>query len=325
MRFDWAMRFDWVAVRREALLRCLFFLPEDASITLERWLRGRQEFHRIGMADCNIVSFPNSGRTWLRVLLSRYYQLQEANVSATLIDLDHLSRLYPRVPKFHFTHDNYLRDYTRHSASKEAYSGKRIILLVRDPADVAVSQYHQWQRRMSRRKIRLNWYPLDESLSLYDFVRQGNGALLRILRFMNEWAPAISALDSVLLVKYEELASDTEACLIRILDFVGTPGTLLQIRHAISFASVENMRRLEDQGNALLRKGQFSTRLGAESEGYKARRAKVGGYRDDFTEEELAEIDRTINGTLSASFGYQRVSPSVASSLPISDRMRATL
>jgi len=39
-------------------------------------------------------------------------------------------------------------------------------------------------------------------------------------------------------------------------------------------------------------------------ESYKVRRAKVGGYRDYFSAEEITKIDVDIRRTLSPEFGY---------------------
>ncbi len=44
---------------------------------------------------------------------------------------------------------------------------------------------------------------------------------------------------------------------------------------------------------------------------YKVRRAKVGGYRDDFSAEELAQIDRIVESTLAPVYGYTQASAPV--------------
>ena len=51
------------------------------------------------------------------------------------------------IPSIFFTHDNYLEDYTGNLDSKADFYGKRVVLLVRNPKDVAVSQYFQWKYR----------------------------------------------------------------------------------------------------------------------------------------------------------------------------------
>ena len=61
---------------RFLVLGLLFFLPKEKKIRIDRWLRGKEEFRKLRLADCVIVSFGKSGRTWLRVMLSRFYQLK---------------------------------------------------------------------------------------------------------------------------------------------------------------------------------------------------------------------------------------------------------
>jgi hypothetical protein len=213
------------------------------------------------------------------------------------------------VPAIFFTHDNYLKDYTRHGPSKEIYFHKPTILLVRHPADVAVSQYFQWKHRMRRRKKRINKYPLDSSLSLYEFVVRPDCGLPKIIGFMNDWAKDLPLVASALVVRYEDMRAETAATLGRILQFIGTPGEPHLLLQAAEAASVENMRKLEDRGTFLLRRGPLIGKDRNNPNRYKARRAKVGGYRDDFTESQIAEIDSLIESQLSAVFGYAKLPP----------------
>jgi hypothetical protein len=53
--------------------RHLPFLGKERNLLLERWLRGREDWRKLRLADAVVVSFGKSGRTWLRVLLSRVY------------------------------------------------------------------------------------------------------------------------------------------------------------------------------------------------------------------------------------------------------------
>ena len=59
-------------ITRFVILGLCFWMPRERKIRLERWLRGKEEFRKLEVADCVIVSFGKSGRTWLRVLLSRF-------------------------------------------------------------------------------------------------------------------------------------------------------------------------------------------------------------------------------------------------------------
>jgi hypothetical protein len=298
------MQIDWRAVSREVLVRALFFLPRRRSIALERRLRGGEDVGRLQRADCIIVSFPNSGRTWLRVLLARYYRARDGLAGVDLGELDGISGGGRRVPRFFFTHDNYLRDLTGHGSGKQAYAGKRVVLLVRDPADVAVSQYFQWKHRMRRRKIVINDYPPEAELSLFDFVMRDDGGLPRIIRFLNAWAEALPLLPEVRLLRYEDLRREPERHFAELLDFIGTPGAAEPIGDAIAFASLQTMRALEDRGDSLMRSGRM--KVESDPNRYKARRAKVGGYRNDFSAAEIAAIDRLIDTELDPVFGYAR-------------------
>jgi hypothetical protein len=326
------MRFDWGAVGREAIVASCFFLPRQERIRLERWLRGWQENRQIEAADFVIVSFPNSGRTWLHVLLLRYFQAQRGFEHAHFADLRALRDHDPAVPLIHFTHDNYLRDYNGEGPLKASYGRKKVVLLVRDPGDVAVSQFHQWQHRMRRRKKLINDYPLDPRLSLFEFTLGRQGVLARVIRFLNEWAEALPQMPEVLLVRYEDLRADTPATLAKILAFWGEQAVPSRIQEAVDYASLANMRALEGQGGRLFRPGSFSLwkflrRGGAKNESaLKARRAKVGGYRGDFSEYEAGLIDATIDRALAPVFGYRREASPVASTAASSKaRMRAEM
>ncbi len=113
----------------------VFFLPEHKKIAIDRRLRGREEFHKLQQADCVIVSYGKSGRTWLRVMLSRFYQLKHGLPDNSLIGFDNLHAKNPAIPLIFFTHDNYLKDFTGHADSKKDYYQKKVVLLVRDPRD----------------------------------------------------------------------------------------------------------------------------------------------------------------------------------------------
>jgi len=118
----------------------LFFLPEHKRIAIDRRLRGREEFRKLQKADCVVVSFGKSGRTWLRVMLSRFYQLKHGLRDNNLIVFDNLHAKNRDIPRIFFTHDNYLRDFNSSADSRKDYYKTKVGLLVRDRRDVVVSQ-----------------------------------------------------------------------------------------------------------------------------------------------------------------------------------------
>jgi hypothetical protein len=287
------------------VLTPLFFLPQDKKNRIERWLRGREQYRKLQRADCVIVSFGKSGRTWLRVMLSRFYQIRHGLSEHHLIGFDNLHLRNRAIPKIFFTHDNYTKDYTGNVDSKVDYAGKKVVLLVRHPADVAVSQYYQWQYRMRPNKVALNRYPeRGRELGMFEFVTREYAGLTRTIDFMNGWAGEAERSDDLLVVRYEDMRARPEQILGQILAFIGTPGTSDEIREAVAFASFENMRKMEANSTFWLSGGSMRPRDRKNPQSFKTRRGKVGGYRDHFDAGEIAKIDRLVAEQLSPVFGY---------------------
>ena len=141
------------AIVRHIIVGAVFFLPKERRKSLDRRLRGREEFVMVRDADWLLLSWGKSGRTWLRVMLSRFYEQHFNLPKHEMLGFDNLHNANSGIPKIFFTHGNYLRDYTgRGYDSKVDFRGKKIVLLVRDPRDVAVSQYFQWNFRMRPNK-----------------------------------------------------------------------------------------------------------------------------------------------------------------------------
>lgn len=172
---------------------------------------------------------------------------------------------------------------------------------------------------MRNRKKVINKYPLLPDLPLFDFAMRSECGLPKIIRFMNEWAAALNVLPKLALLRYEDLRPNTEAELARITSHIGARVSPTHIEDAVSWASVENMRTLENRGAPLIDSGR-SNKDRSTTDSYKARRAKVGGYRDDFTGEQVAAMDTLISTTLSPAFGYgsSEVDQSIKVSLELS-------
>jgi hypothetical protein len=293
------------ALTRAVILAPLFFLPKKRKIALERWLRGREQFKKLQRADVVIVSFGKSGRTWVRVMLSRFYQVRYGLSDKHLIGFDNLHWRNRAIPKMFFTHDNYLKDYTGNSDTKADYYGKKVILLVRHPADVSVSQYHQWRYRMRPNKKVINDYPVDgEEVAIFDFMVESQAGLDKTIAFMNGWAHEMPRLKDLLVVRYEDLKAKPAETLAGMLDFMGAPGTDAEIQEALAFASFDNMRKLETKRTFWLSGGRMVPKDRANPKSFKTRRGKVGGYRDYFSDRESLEINRIVQQRLAPEFGY---------------------
>ena len=279
--------------------------PRATGIRVERQLRGWEEARKLPHSDAVIVSFGKSGRTWFRMLLSRFYARKYGLPEGSLMEFDEFHRANPRVPVLFFTHDNYLKDFAGHDRKSDLYAGKRIILLVRDPRDTAVSQYFQWKHRIVARKKEINGYPSGD-VDIHDFITGEAAGIPKIIAFMNAWARDIEAFPSLLLVKYEDLKSDTARQLGLTLAFLGEQPTDAEIADATQYASVENMRKMEQENagkfgaNARLKPADAN-----DPSSFKVRRAKVGGWRDYVTEEQADAIDGMVRDRLDPLYGYR--------------------
>jgi len=297
--------FDLRVGLRQLISRGTAVLPRDTGIRFERWFRGYEEKKKLEAADAAIVSFGKSGRTWVRVMLWRYFAHRNGYASEGISAFNEFRDRHPDVPVLFFTHDNYLKDWFGHDRKAEIYRDLPTVLLVRDPRDTAVSQFFQWKHRMEPRKKVINDYPLPDDTSVHDFIAGAQAGLPKIIGFMNDWADAAPRMKKLLVVRYEDLRADTKKELGRIVTFLGQQPTDADLEDAVTFASIDNMRRMETE-NAKKAGGQRSMKPGNADDpsSFKVRRGKVGGWRDYVTDEQADALDRLVRDTLNPVYGY---------------------
>jgi hypothetical protein len=295
---------------RALVIAACFWLSEEKKVGLERWLRGRAEYRELQRADVVIAAFGKSGRTWLRVMLSCVIRFTSGASEGAWLSASGSARRSRSMPRIFFTHDNYIQDYTGNRDSKAHFAGKRVVLLVRDPRDVTVSQYFQWKHRMKRKKTRVNHYPpKGTEISIYDFVMNPRYGLVRCVDFLNLWARESERVPDLLVVRYEDLRRQPVENLSRIVDFLGLDASAKVIEKAVEESSVEKMRKLESSNTSLLAGGRMKPGDRDNADSYKVRRAKVGGYRDYFSDDEVARIDAYVEENLLPDFGYSTARP----------------
>ena len=298
-------------VMRKKIRRGLLYLSlgtrlADPSARLEALRRylGREDWLKLQQADKVVVSVGKSGRTWLRVMISRLYQ-QTLNISEhQVINFDNFHHMDRRAPRVFFTHDDYLGYWSGRGETKADYRDKDLVLLVRDPRDVAVSQYFHWRYRMKPRNMALlNYLPADADISLFDFVLDPQyGRLPRVIEALNLWAAAMREREDICLVRYEDLHSDPDTALSRVAETLGLEVTDEQIHEAVRYARYDNMKQMETKQT--LSGGRVKPVKKDDPNTYKVRKAKVGGYRDYFNPEQIAQIDALLKERLDPVFAY---------------------
>lgn len=249
-------------------------------------------------ASAFVVSYPKSGRTWIRVFYFSY--LSALTKRPFTLDASN----YPEFPQTLFSHDlwshqtsrNWRYSLTgRHLIPARARKTRKIVLLVRDPRDVLVSHHIHGMNR----KRHTDWKP-PESLKV--MLRDPLLGIRNIVNLMNEWYAEWSGYPNFLLMRYEDCRSQPEIGMKPLLEFLGfetiDPAAFA---HALEFSRFENMQSMEAKGEfkeKVLRCGDPEV-----PDSFKARRGKVGGFEDYFDASDQAFAATEI-GRLHPDFGY---------------------
>ena len=247
--------------------------------------------HRI--ADAYVVSFPKCGRTWLRLMLGKAIDDHFGLGADDLMELTRMADRCPALPRIVFSHDDnaQFKAPDRIETSKERFRGKKVVFLVRDPRDVAVSLYFQLSKRRDK-----------YSGTISDFLRRERGGFESLITYYNVWERERARVGDILLVRYEDLHADAAGELRRVVDFLGLGEiTDAEVAEAVRFASFDNMRAMEQQdtfGSSRLRPADAG-----DEESFKTRKGAVGGYREYLTGADLAYVDAKMSG-LGSWLGY---------------------
>lgn len=304
------LRQAWQTASKKLSRRILHWRMRDRSeaeiLKAERKLRGVEQFDKLQKADVVVVSFGKSGRTWLRVMISHLFRVKHGLPENAILGFDNFHNMNRAVPKIFFTHDNYIKDFTGDYESKRPFYGKRVVLLARDPRDVAVSQFFQWKFRVKPSKIAINNYPpRGTEISLFDFITGDNGgSMLAISQFLNLWSREADKVEQFHLLRYEDLRSEPHLELRKLLNFMRVDASDDEVNAAVEYSSYENMKKMESKQQFRLSGGRMVPRDKDNPDSYKVRRAKVGGYRDYFSDEEVEAIDRLLADSLDPMFSY---------------------
>jgi len=111
-------------------------------------------------------------------------------------------------------------------------------------------------------------------------------------------------IDNFFLLRYEDLKARPVETLEKLVKFMGAPASDAHIQNAVTFSSYENMKKLEEKRTFWLSGGRMLPKDRSNPNSYKVRRAKVGGYKDYFDDQQVERIDAYVAENLSPFFGY---------------------
>lgn len=304
-------------VKKAAILAASAPLPRRARVAVRENLLSRLELAIARRAGLLIIGHPKSGNTWLKVMLSRLYQVRYGLPASKLIGSDELARRNREIPRLaatngHYSYEGAVGRCLDADAPDSALRHKPIVVLVRNPCDIAVSWYFQFTKRQSKHKQELiNHFiehPIDRhTISMWDFVRHSDIGLPFLIDYVNTWERNQSRLERSLLVRYEDMRANPAETLRKIGELIEADFTDREIQEAVNFGSFENLRALESKG--FFRQASMKLRDRDDPASFKVRRGKVNGYRDYFSPEQVAELEQIVHQRISPTLGYDPNAP----------------
>lgn len=295
-------------------------LRSAVTYTLERDHSLRR--HEVWPDDIFLVSFPKSGNTWTRFLLGNLMNRDQS------VGFANIERVVPDIavcPRADFRRLSRPRVIKSHDCFDPRY--RRVIYIVRDPRDVAVSLYYYAKKVKN----------VEDSLSLDAFIDRlfipgrnysgtwgehvgswlVNATNIAEFRLLNGGVRPHSATSpqtkidapgarghgrEFLVVRYEDLLQDTQAGLGRIAEFLGLETNPERIQRAVERSSADSMRKLESAQNL-----QWATTRETRKDIHFVREAKSGQWQTALGASSVAKIESAW-GHLMRLTGYELAS-----------------
>ena len=266
-----------------------------------RVLSGRQIAGRnvtVFPDDVFLVSYPRSGNTWTRFLLGSLLW-QDPPVT--------FSNIESRIPEIYFNADRLMRQLRRprllksHECFQPHYP--RVIYIVRDPRDVAISFYHH---NVKARNIPDD-YPMASFVPHFimgEFDRMFGSWRDNVL----SWTTLRKGTSGFLMLRYEDMKLDPASALAEIADFLGRcsfqkiDASPQALERALQLSSPERMRSLEKKEAS-----RWILTKGTRSDKPFVRTAIAGGWKSQLALESVAAIESAW-GDLMQNLGYELVS-----------------
>jgi hypothetical protein len=275
-------------------------------------------------APLTVVSYPKSGRTWLKVMvggaLCARYGLPESMAIRCFTPKRQPLGLRARFPRIRFTHAGTgagcFSELDRLTPAPASYA-QRVALIVREPKDTLVSFYYHMIHRTrfsdelaasggagaeegSRTLTRAEFYrwagiEVDAQgvATMSSFLRSPRYGAARLLSFYRVWADALE--DASLaarphVISYEQMHADPGSVVADLFAFAGMASiTPEHVRAGVQLGGFDRMREME-RTNALdssaLKVIDPSNRAA-----YKTREGRIGGHVDHLSPEDIAYVD----------------------------------
>lgn len=220
-----------------------------------------------------VVSFPKSGRSWLR------YALELTDEASDIVFChDEFEYNDGAKPALNFDLDIRYKRYDRRS--------DKIVYVDRDTRDTIVSLYNQVTGRFS------DFFNYTDDISA--FIRDDYFGVDNLIRFQKIWR-MLTQQNHWLMIRYEAMHHDFAAELSKVCDYFGIKISDERLTHIAEMASFDNMKQLEQSGHSnrpwLTPRNSYA----------KVRKGKVGGYATELAPPDIDYIEERM-----AFFGLEK-------------------
>ena len=207
--------------------------------------------------DQYIISFPRSGNTWMRTMLGvlinpsaegnpDFTQTRIPGISLSRIQ-DIRNQSPPRIIKSH--------TWYRSDISRTVY-------LVRDGRDVLISLYHFYITRENKKISFADFY------TAYSKGHYGQLWHENVESWMIHGKEIME--DDLMIIRFEDLKSDTISVLRATADFLGIPYGDVELTQAKNWSNIDRMRKIETQRKGPIKNKQASFYRGGKTGEWKS-------------------------------------------------------
>jgi hypothetical protein len=224
-----------------------------------------------------IVSFPRAGRTWLTTLIGlNICHMKQLPIEQAVVERKKVvDATHDRTDKSLKVHFDDLKPY------KEAFAGKRVLLLTRDPRDILVSAHlHATKRKGNFRG------------TLSDYIRDPRFGIEKVVRFYQIWRLNKNVPSAYLEIDYEDLLRDTVGTLRMVCHFLSVPFTEISLIWAVTQGHIDSLRAKEASG--FFKEGVGKPKRPGDPDSYYHRKGGSGGFIKYMTDDDIIYCDAVM-------------------------------